>query len=251
MRMRNNWTQMDVIVFNSMQELGRKIAEILPDLVGALVVLVLGLLLASAVSNLVITLLRSTGVDGLLNRTPLGAKLNIFPRKRFVPSRLIGWLVKWFLILVTLLAATNILGWNQINEFLNQVLLYIPNVVIAVIILVIGFIASNFVREIVETALSANKYVSESERRFLASGADLAITLFTVMAALIQLKIATTLIQTLFTGLVFALSLALGLAFGLGGREHAARFLSRYSERADSTGGNSSASSSQNYPPMG
>lgn len=238
---------MEDIIAGSFFELGNKIMEIVPDILGALLVLVIGLFVASSVAHLVTTLLRSTGIDALLSRSPLGAKLNVFPQKRFVPSRLVGWLVKWFLILVTLLAATNILGWTQINQFLNQVLVYIPNVIIAVIILVIGFIASNFVRGIVETALATSKNISESERRFLAGGADVAITLFAVMAALIQLKIATSLIQTFFTGLIFAFSLAVGLAFGLGGREHASRILSRYMERAS---GNTSPSSPQNFPPV-
>lgn len=230
--MKNEWKNLDELVLTSFREVGNRMAELLPDLVGAFLILVIGLFIAGSVSKLVSTLLRSTGIDGLLSKSPIGAKMNIFPRKRFVPSAFIGWLVKWFFILVTLIAATNVLGWTQINQFLNSVVLYIPNVVIAVVILVIGFIASNFVRSIVEAGLEKSPLLSAQERRILAASADFAITLFAIMAALIQLKIAETLIQTLFTGLIFAMALALGLAFGLGGREHASRFLSRYTDRA-------------------
>lgn len=234
--MKNDWKNIEELIVASFREVGNQMAELLPDLVGAFVILVIGLFIAGSVGKLVSTLLRSTGVDALLSKSSLGAKMNIFPRRRLVPSALIGWLVKWFFILVTLIAATNVLGWTQINQFLNAVVLYIPNVVIAVVILVIGFIASNFVRSIVEAGLEKSALLSSQERRILAGSADVAITLFAVMAALIQLRIADTLIQTLFTGIIFALSLALGLAFGLGGREQASRFLARYTARVSRTG---------------
>lgn len=240
--MKEDWENLDELVTNAFRELGNQVAEILPDLVGALVILVIGLLVAGSLGKLVSTLLRSTGVDSLLYKSPIGEKINVFPRQKFIPSRFIGWLVKWFFVLVTLIAATNVLGWNQINEFLNSVVLYIPNVIIAVVILVIGFIASNFVRTLVEAGV-ARSPLSEQERRMLASGADFAVTLFAIMAALIQLKIAETLIQTFFTGLIFAISLGLGLAFGLGGREHAARFISKYTDRMSGGG------STGNTPP--
>ncbi len=240
--MNNDWKNLDELVLVSIREVGNNIAAILPDLVGAALIVVVGLFIAGSLGKLVERLLRSTGVDSLLSESVLGKKVNIFPKQRIVPSRLIGWLVKWFFILVTLITATSILGWNQINEFLNQVVLYIPNVIIAVLILVVGFIASDFVRNIVTTFLERSP-LSPGEQRFLGAAADFAVTLFTIMAALLQLKIAASLIQTLFTGIVFALSLALGLAFGLGGREQAARFLSRYTERM---GGNNQTSSSGN-----
>ena len=239
--MQNEWKDMNDLVSASFQELGRKIADIVPDILGAMFILLIGVFIAGTIGTLVRRLLKSTGIDNLLYKSSLGAKMNVFPERKLVPSQLVGWLVKWFFILVALIAATNVLGWNQINEFLNSVILYIPNVIIAVIILVIGFIASNFVRMLVTGALSKSP-LSEAERKLLAGGADLAITLFAVMAAMIQLKIATSLVQIFFTGLVFALSLALGLVFGLGGREHASRMLAHYTDRMKKIGGNAPSS---------
>lgn len=230
-----SWDNLDELIETAFREVGNQIATILPDLVGAFLVVVVGLLIANTVGQLIATLLRSARVDSLITSNPLGQKLDVFPQRKFVPSRLVGWLVKWFLILVTLITAANIMGWTALNDFLRSVALYIPNVVIAVLILVIGFIASNFVRRVIETG-TGTAPLSPAERRFLAVGSDTAITVFAVMAALTQLKIAETLVQTLFTGIIFALSLALGLAFGLGGREHASRLLSRYSERVERPG---------------
>ena len=238
--MKNDWDNLDELILVSVREIGNQIANILPDLVGAAIVLVIGLFIAGSLGKLIERLLRSTGVDSLLSSSVLGQKVNIFPRMRLVPSRIVGWLVKWFFILVTLITATSILGWTQINDFLNQVVLYIPNVVIAVIILVIGFIASDFVRNILNVSLERTP-LSPQERKFLAGGADFAVTLFAIMAALTQLKIATELIQTLFTGIVFAVSLALGLAFGMGGKEHASVMLSRYTRRMSGGEGGSTS----------
>lgn len=236
--MNNDWKNLDDLILVSLREVGNNIANILPDLVGAIIILAIGLFIAKSLGKLIERLLRSTNVDSLLSNTPYGEKVNIFPRMKLMPSRIIGWLVKWFFILVTLITVANILGWTQITEFLNQVVLYIPNVVIAVVILVIGFIASDFVKNLLTAALSRSP-LSEQERRFLANGADFAITVFAIMAALTQLKIATELIQTLFTGIIFAVSLALGLAFGFGGKDHASAILSRYTDRMSGKGGSS------------
>lgn len=239
--MNNDWQNLDELVLFSLREVGNEMGNILPDLIGATIIVVIGLFIAGSLGKLVERLLRSTGVDSLLSQSVLGQKVNIFPKQRVVPSRLIGWLVKWFFILVTLITATSILGWTQINDFLNQVVLYVPNVIIAILILVIGFIASDFVRHILASVLEKSP-LSEMEKRFLAGAADFAVTLFAIMAALLQLKIATALIETLFIGIVFSISLAVGLAFGFGGREHAARLLSRYAERME--GGKSQPTSS-------
>src|SRR6185369_5648800 len=152
--MQNDWKNLNDIVLSSVREVANKVGNVLPNIVGDIVVLIVGLLIAGALGKIIEKVLRSTQVDSLHSNSVLGRKVNIFPHMEIVPSKIVGWLVKWFFILITLITATNILGWTQITDFLNQVVLYIPNVVIAVIILVIGFIASDFVREILTAALS-------------------------------------------------------------------------------------------------
>jgi hypothetical protein len=218
------------LVTSSFQELSRQLAAVLPDILAAILILAIGLLIAGVLGTAAQRLLKMTGIDALVQNTALGHRLNVVPQMRFSPSRFIGWLVKWFFILLTLIIASNVLGWGQINDFLNAVALYLPNVIIAVVVLVIGFIASNFVGSSVTVALEKSP-LAPHEKNFLGSAARVAIIVFAVMAALIQLHIADDLIRVLFTGLIFAISLALGLAFGLGGREQAARFLARYADR--------------------
>jgi hypothetical protein len=145
---------------------------------------------------------------------------------QFKVSTLIGWVVKWFFIVVTLLAVVNILNIPQVSSFLDQVLLYIPNVVVAIIILALGLIAGNFFYNVVNRAATAS-HMSAAAVSGLAALAKWAIVIFALMAALVQLGIAAGLIQILFTGFVAMLALAGGLAFGLGGRDKAARWLDK------------------------
>lgn len=142
----------------------------------------------------------------------------------FKISKLLGWIIKWFLIVVSLIAATDVLGWDQVTDYLKQIVLYLPNVIIAVIMLFFGTVLANFVHRVVKSAVAAAKLASAD---FLAGLARWAILVFTFMASLIQLQIAEDLIRVLFTGFVAMLALAGGLAFGLGGKDYAARVLDK------------------------
>ena len=135
---------------------------------------------------------------------------------------LFGWLVKWFLLAVTFLAAADILRWTQLSEFLTMVVSYLPNVIIAAAILLVGALVANFVSQIVRRSVEVAKFAGAD---FLSGIAKWAILVFTFLAALNQLQIAAELIQSLFTAFVAMLAIAGGLAFGLGGKEHAARAL--------------------------
>jgi len=148
-------------------------------------------------------------------------------------GHLFGWIVQWFVLIVALIAATDILGWDQVTDYLKQVVLYIPNVLIAIIILLAGILLANFVERVVHSAVQAAHFASA---HFLSHAARWAILVFTFMAVLDQLAIAEYLIRVLFTGLVAMVALAGGLAFGLGGREQAARFLERLQKNISSNG---------------
>lgn len=204
-------------------ELWDTVVAFLPNLLGAIVVFLVGLIIALVLRSVVVR------VVALLRIDDLAAKLEI--RSQFDKAgvrlhigHLLGWIVKWFLIIVALIAATDILGWSQITSYLEEVVLFIPNVIIAVIILLAGILLANFVQNVVHSAVEAAKLESA---KFLSGVSKWSILVFSLMAALVQLQIAQDLIRVLFTGLVFMLALAGGLAFGLGGKEQAAKFLTR------------------------
>ncbi len=204
-------------------ELWRTIIAYVPNLIGAAIVFLIGVIVAVVLQRVV------KQIIGLLHIDDLAKKLEIKSQFERVGIRLhigslFGWIVKWFFIIVSLIAATDILGWKEVTDYLKQVILFVPNVIIAVIILLAGILLANFVQNVVRSAVEAAQLVSAS---FLAGMAKWAILVFSFMAALVQLQIAPDLIRVLFTGLVFMLALSGGLAFGLGGKEHASQFLNR------------------------
>lgn len=195
----------------------------LPKLVLAVVVFLLGLLLAHILKTAVVRVVRLLKVDELVEKLEVKA---MFLRAgiKLEVAGFLGWLVKWFVIIFALIASADVLEWEQITIFLNQVVTYIPNVLVAVIILLVGMILANFVQGIVRSSVEAAKMESAD---FVAGMAKWSIIVFSFMAALVQLGIAQSLIEVLFTGFVAMLALAGGLAFGLGGRSHASQVLDR------------------------
>ncbi len=209
-------------VSTSLHNVWAQFLNYLPTFLAAVVVLIIGVLIASFLGKLVKKVLDMGKIDDLVNRTgvnqQLGTSISI--------TAVIGWVVKWFFIIATLLAVVNILNIEQVTAFLNQVLFYIPNVVVAIIILALGLIAGNFVNGIVENTATASG-MSPAAVGALAGISKWAIVIFALMAALVQLGIASNLIQILFTGFVAMVALAGGLAFGLGGRDKASKWLDR------------------------
>lgn len=211
------------VVQGSVLRLWESVISALPEVVGAVVVFALGLALALVLNSVIVKVAVMLKADEFVSKieldkvfAKLGLTLKVGP--------LLGWVVKWFFIIVALIAATDVLGWGQLTDFLKRVVLYVPNVIIAVVILLAGTVLGGFVRNVVKSSVEAAKLSSAS---FLSGIAKWAILVFSFMAALVQLQIAPELIQVLFTGLVAMLALAGGLAFGLGGRDHAARALER------------------------
>ena len=211
----------DVIVM-SLQQSWAAVANFVPLFIGALVVFVIGWVVAVALGKLVEQVVRALRVDALLSQLEVekalergGIRLN--------SGVFVGALVKWFLIIVFLLAAVNILGLSQVSDFLTQVLFYLPNVVVAALILVIAL----KVAEVVERATRSSVEAAGMRGAIVGVVSRWAIWIFAVVAALQQLGVATILLQTLMTGLVAMLAIAFGLAFGLGGKEAAASFIER------------------------
>ncbi len=206
----------------SLQNVWQQFLNGLPTFLAAFVVLVIGILIATFLGRLVKKVLDMGRIDDLVNRTGVNSQLGT----SISIAGVVGWVVKWFFIIATLLAVVNILNIDQVSSFLNQVLFYIPNVVVAVIILALGLIAGNFVQSIVDSTASASG-MSTAAVSALSTISKWAIVIFSLMAALVQLGIASSLIQILFTGFVAMVALAGGLAFGLGGRDKASKWLDK------------------------
>lgn len=204
----------------------------LPTLLSALLIILLGLIIAPILGMIAAKILRLFRLDALSHQSGFQQTLTRLDMHT-TPSRIVGSIVKWFVLIAFLLAAVDILGWQEVTIFLRDILLYIPNIIIAVIILAIGFIVGNFLDRFIRGSVDATN-LPVSNVPLLGTIARTAVVTFAVLAALLQLGIAESLIQIGVAGLV----LALALAFGLGGRTKAAELLdrldSRSSKRSDS-----------------
>lgn len=210
-------------VSDSLQSVYDRFVGFLPTLVAAIIVLVVGWLVAVTVAKLIKQALESLRVDELGDKLGLdqlsaktGTKLSI--------SGTLTWIVKWFLLIAVFLATADILGLEDISRFLNEVLRYIPNVVAAAGILLAGSMVATFLSRVVRHSVQAAGLQSAE---LLGSVTQWSVMIFTVLATLSQLNVAKGFVETLFTGIVGMIAIAGGLAFGLGGKEHASRVLNK------------------------
>lgn len=205
----DNWA---VIWSQSFQGVLEGVLRVIPNIVVAIVVIILGWIIGAALSKVVSQIFKSlkidkaliaAGLDDLVSKT--GFKLN--------SGKFIGELVKWFTIVVFLVTAFDILGLQQVNMFLQGVVIgYIPNVIAAVLILLVAVVIGDALKKVVTASAKAADITSSN---FLGSITKWSIWIFAALAALFQLGIGATFIQTLFTGVVVALALGFGLSFGL------------------------------------
>ncbi|MFA5022174.1 MAG: hypothetical protein WC508_03785 [Patescibacteria group bacterium] len=218
-----NFTDLGSIFSTSITEIWFKFVNLIPNLVAAVLIFIIGLFVANAFGRLVAKIIKKIYVDRAVETTGLKKVLESIGFKVEV-SKALGLLVAWFLYAVVLIAAADILGLSEISAFLSAVVLYLPNIFIAIIILIVGIVVSNFVYTLVKETSLAAKLTSAD---FLANVAKWSLLVFTFMAALIQLKVASDLIKILFTGLVLMISLAGGIAFGLGSKDRAKEFIDK------------------------
>jgi Conserved TM helix len=195
----------------------------IPKLIGFLVILIVGWIVAALLEKGVTMLLRRVGFDRISERIGLARleqRLNI----RMDAASILGKIVFWFVFLIFLVPACNALQLDSVSQLLALIVGYIPNVFVAIVVLLLGMLLATFVADVVYRALSHSK---TSNPNVLANVARYVIIGFAVLVALEQLQIATALITILFTAVVGSVALACALSFGLGGRDAAKQLLER------------------------
>ena len=252
----NNWGD---AVMVSVTEALQNFLGFLPALIGAILILVLGWIISGFLANLIERGLKmigfehaanSTGINGFIARGGSG----------WTASKVVAEIVKWFIRLVAIQAAAQILGMERISEIINAILLWLPNLVVALVIVVVGALIAGFVSGIVRASTGE---MGLGNPDLLAGVARYAIIAFAVVAAVDQLGIAETVVNTLFVMTIGALALAFGLAFGLGGQQVAAQMtqgwytsgreatqkVAQYAERKQAESATSSSASESATPP--
>ena len=215
------------IVRTSLLTLWTGVAGFLPRLVAAIVVFLVGWLIAILVGKLAYHIVKVLQIDRALEG--VGFK-KVWERSGFKLNSAFFFfeLVKWFFIVVFLMSAANILGLDEVSQFLNTVVLYIPNVIVAAVVLMIGILVARFLEGLVFASVRAARLVSAN---FLGALTKWSVVIFSLLVALVQLGIAEDIIRIVVVGIVAAAALALGLAFGLGGKEHADELIGKMRKR--------------------
>jgi hypothetical protein len=204
----------------------------IPRIIGFAVVLIIGWFVASLLAKGVAALLRAIHFNDLAQRSGFAGFVQSMGVRRD-SAGVIADITKWFFRLITLVVAFDTLGLPAVSGVLQQLLLWLPNLIVALTILVIGGLAAGAFSRLVRGATAQAGFGNPDT---FATVAKLAVWGFAIVVAVNQLGIATNLINTLLIGVIGAIALASGLAFGLGGREKAAAFLDRAGRQAEAAG---------------
>jgi small-conductance mechanosensitive channel len=193
----------------------------IPRILGFAVIIIVGWLISSLIEKAIAAVLRAIKFNDLAERSGFAG----FVRKMGTntdSAGMLGAIVKWFIRLIALVVAFDALGLPAVSDVLRQLLLWLPNLVVALVVLVIGGLAANALSRIVR---GATAQAGLGNPGFLAKVASVAVWAFAIVVAVNQIGIATTLVNTLFMATVGAVALALGLSFGLGGRDTAGEII--------------------------
>ena len=204
------------------------IVAALPKILAFVLILLVGWFLATLVEKVVAGILRTVHFNNLARRSGFAdfvQRLGI----ETDASGFIGEVVKWFVRLIALVVAFDALGLPAVSDVLRQFLLWLPNLVVAVVMLVIGGLAANALANLVRASTSKAGF---SNPNAIAKVAQVAVWAFAIVVAVNQLGIAQTLVNTLFMAVVGAMALAAGLAFGLGGRDTAGEIVRNVYQRS-------------------
>lgn len=214
------------IVNTSVLDFLRKFLEYLPVFFGGLVILLIGAVLASLLKRILITLFVFFKLGLLLE------KMKLMERAEFkVWQEVLGEVLRWSVIILFLIPSLEVWGLSKATVVLNEFVLYLPNVIIAVIIGFVGLITSNLIADVVKHSLTT---INSPSAGTLGMATKWVITFFTLLIVLNQLGVAQDLIRILFTGIVAMVALAGGLAFGLGGKDTASELLKELTKKIKS-----------------
>lgn len=198
----------------------RSVFSYLPEVIGAIVVILIGVLVGWALKTVVVKALRFVKVKPYTDAIGLN---KVFKTKEDMVE-LVGDLVKWVIIIVFLIPALSILGLTDVSEIVKGIVAYLPQVVVAAVIVMVGAILADLASRAVEAAAQT---IGAKTAAIVADITRWAIIVFTILVALNQLGIASDIINTLVTGFVALIAIAGGLAFGLGGQEAAKDAITR------------------------
>jgi hypothetical protein len=213
-----NWNE---LIADPVRQMLAKILAYLPILLGALIILIVGWIVARLIKRAVDMLLKAVRFDLMANKTGITEVLRKGDLK-ITASQVVSGLVYWLIIIMVLVMAVDALGLPKASDILASVFAYVPKVIVALLVLIVAMFLAGFVSGIVRTACG-NANLPKPE--LIAGISRWAIIIFAATIAMEELGIAPLLVGTAFNIILGGIVLALALAFGLGGKDAAARYL--------------------------
>lgn len=219
-----NWKQ---ILWDPVSGVLSRAVKFLPTLISAIVVLFVGWLIAKIVQKISSKIFQWLRFDTLSDKSGLS---NVFQKAgiKYTLSQLVGILLYWFVMLLVFISALNVLNLNVTAQLMDKIIFYIPNVIAAIFVFVVGMYLASLLGGIVRTAMSG---VGVQEAHFLGNLTRSVVVLFALIIALQQLKIQAGILSFALNIIIASIGLAVGLAFGLGGKDIAARMLEDWRNR--------------------
>lgn len=219
-------------VVQPVESMYAQVMGFLPTLVSVILILIIGWVIATVTQKVITRFLKLARLDTVSEKIGIA---NILTKGdiNYTLSEIIGVLVYWLLMLVVFLMAINALQLTVAAELLNQVILYVPSVIASVFILVLGIFFASIMANAVRTT-AANAGIAQA--RSLAQFTQVIIVVFTIMEALNQLRIDTSILQLLVKAALFAVALGVGLAIGLGCKDMAAKYVGQLIDSFRSNG---------------
>lgn len=211
------------VLIASFQEVWLGLIRFIPKLLLAVIIFCIGWVIAVTLDRVITRVVRLFKVDKALQSVGVEKYLER-GGFRLDTGAFVGGLVRWFFLIVFLVAAINVLGLTQLNLFLGDIIAYLPNVIVAALILFAAALIANAIHRII---VGSAKGAGLPSGGLLAGIAKWAIWIFAILSAMYQLGIAAPFVQTLFTGFVAMVVIAGGLAFGLGGKDAASQYLAK------------------------
>lgn len=203
-------TDIGQTLFSSLNNGLLAVANFIPKFVAGAIILLIGIIIASLLKQVVVQIFKALNIEGFLKKYGVPEA-----RQEYTWTNILAEIVRWFVFILFLIPTADVWGLPQIVTILNTFLLYLPNVFVAAIIALVGFVFARLSHDVI---LASAHGLSADTAKAIASVARWAIIVFVFLAILNQLGVAADLVRILFTGFVAMVAIAGGIAFGLGGQ---------------------------------
>lgn len=225
----------NVVIVQPITNTLNQVLTYIPVIIAAIIILIIGWIIGRIAGGVAKRLFEKANIDRAVSKTGAGEAL---AGTGFTFSGLFSAVVRWFIYLIFIMAAVSVLNIPVFSNFVNQIVLYIPNLIAGILILVVGLIGINYVMEWIKSILQKQKVAFAN---IITMGLQALLSLVVIVIALDQLQIDTTIIYTFLVplawGLAAGLAIAIGIAVGVGGKDVAAEYLQKMAKTGESRAG--------------